>query len=118
MDELTYRIKNKRYFYTPAIGLSEFFANLEYISCGSAEPLSPGDYEISTVISKGECSLQFELLKPDDGHQIQEVKAPYSATSDRIFTLKYYLLNMFPKPLPVRMNIAPYKFKDKIITFL
>lgn len=118
MDELVYRIKNERYFYTPAIGLSEFLAKLEYISCGSAESLSPGDYEVSTVISKEECSLKFGLLKPEDGHQIQEVKAPYSATSDRIFKLKYYLLNIISKPLPVRMNIAPHQFMDKIITFL
>ena len=118
MDKLISRIKNERYFYTPSIGLSEFLASLECISCGTARPLDPGDYEVSTVISKNECSLPFERLKSEEGHQIQEVKAPYSVTSDRRFTLKYYLLNMLPKPLPVRLNISPYQFKDKIITFL
>jgi len=117
-DELISRIKNKRYFYTPSLGLSEFLARLEYISHGLAMPLSPGDYEVSTVIPKEDCSLTFERLRPDEGHQIQELKVPFSVTSDRRFVLKNYLLNMVPKPLPVQMQISPYKFEDKIITFL
>lgn len=118
MEELISRIKNERYYYTPSIGLSEFFARLEYISYGLAMPLSPGDYDISTVIPKEDCTLTFEHLRPDEGHQIQELKVPYSVTSDRRFILKDYLINMLPKSLPVQMQRSPYKFEDKIITFL
>lgn len=118
MNELISRIKNERYFYTPSLGLSEFLARLEYISHRLATPLSPGDYEVSTVIPKEDCSLAFGRLRQDKGHQIQELKVPFSVTSERGFILKNYLLNMCPKPLPVQMQISPYKFEDKIITFL
>lgn len=117
-EELISRIRNKRYFYTPSLGLSEFLARLEYMSTGLATPLSPGDYEVSTVIPKDDCSLNFERIKPNEGHQIQELKVPFSATPDRIFKLKKYLFDVGPKPLPVQMLIPPYKFENKIITFL
>ncbi len=118
MNELISRIKTERYFYTPAIGLSEFIAKIEYGSCGSALSLSPGDYEVSTVIPKSDCSLSFEDLRLEGGHKIQELKAPFSVSSGRRFVLKNYLINMFPEPLPVHMHVSPYRFEDKIISFL
>jgi CRISPR-associated protein Cas5h len=118
MQELASRIKNERYFYTPSMGLSEFFARLEFISEGLAMPLNPGEYDISTVIPKDDCSLSLSRLNIEKEHQLQEVKAPYTVTFDRRFTLRSYLFNMAPVSLPVRMKVSPYCFDDEIITFL
>jgi CRISPR-associated protein Cas5h len=118
MQELVSRIRSERYVYTPCMGLSEFLAELEYISFDVAKPLDIGEHEIHTVVGKEDCSLSIDKLDVKMGHQILELKAPYLGTSDRRFTYKRYLLNMLQKPLPVRMNICPYQFEDKAITFL
>jgi len=119
MDELITRLKNKRYVYTPCLGLSEFLARVEYIpSEGVAKRLSPGNHEICTVVCKGDCSLLLDRLRPEEEHNIQELRVPYLGTADRTFTYKRYLLNLVPKSLPVRMKVAPYQLADKIITFL
>lgn len=118
MHELASRIKNERCFYTPSMGLSEFLAKIEFISEGLAIPLDPGEYDISTVIPKDDCSLSLSRLNIEKEHQLQEVKAPSTVTIDRRFVLRSYLFNMFPEPLPVRMHVSPYRFEDKIISFL
>lgn len=118
MQELVSRIKAERYVYTPCMGLSEFLAELEYISFDIAKPLDIGDYEIPTVIGKEDCSLSIDKLSAKTDHQILELKAPHLGTPDRRFTYKRYLLNMLPKSLPVRMNTCPYQYEDKVITFL
>jgi len=120
MDELTSRIKTERFVYTPCMGLSEFLANLKYVSEGIAEPLplEPKEREISTVIRKEDCSLLIDKIKPENGDNITELKVPHLGTPDRTFTYKNYLLNMVPKPLPVSMRGSSYQYKDKVITFL
>ena len=120
MDELISRIKTERSVYTPCMGLSEFLADLKYVSEGIAEPLplEPKEREISTVIRKEDCSLLFDRIKPEDGDNIIELKVPHLGTPDRTFTYKNYLLNMLPKPLPVNMRGQSYQYKDKVITFL
>ena len=118
MDELISRIKAERYVYTPCMGLSEFLARLEYVSEGIAEPIEPKELEISTVICKEDCSLLLDRLDPKDGHNIQELKAPYLGTPNRTFTYRHYLVNIALKPIPVQMKAPSYQFEDKIITFL
>jgi hypothetical protein len=100
------------------MGLSEFLAELEYVSEGMAELLEPKEREISTVICKEDCFLLIDSLKPEDEHNIQELKVPYLGTPDRIFTYRRYLVNMALKPIPVRMKVPSCKFENKIITFL
>jgi CRISPR-associated protein Cas5h len=119
MDELKSRLANKRYVYTPCMGLSEFLAELQYIPNENeyAEILKAGIYEISTVVCKDDCSLIVEKLKSDK-HHIHELRAPHLGTSDRRFTYKRYLLNIVPGTFPVKMKVAPYKFDSKVITFL
>ncbi|MBA7533187.1 hypothetical protein ES705_25422 [subsurface metagenome] len=118
MDELVSRIKTERYVYTPCMGLSEFLAELKYASEGMAKLLEPKGREVSTIVCKEDCSLLINDLKPEDGHKIQELKAPHLGTPNRTFTYKRYLVNMALKPTPVRMKVSSYQFEDKIITFL
>jgi CRISPR-associated protein Cas5h len=119
MLDLISRIKTERYVYTPCMGLSEFFAGIEYISQGTAKKRENYvEYNISTVISKSDCSLLVDRLESGTHHRIHEVKAPYIGSKDRRFTYKDYLLNLSPNTLPVHMNVSPYQYEDKIITFL
>jgi len=118
MDELVSRLRTERYVYTPCMGLSEFLAELEYVSEGMAKLLEPKRRGVSTIVSKEDCSLLINNLKPEDGYNIQELKAPYLGTPNRTFTYKRYLVNMTLKPIPVQMKVSSYQFEDKIITFL
>ena len=119
MEELKSRLVNKRYVYTPCMGLSEFLAKLQYISHQNEYAIisDKGEYEISTVVDKDDCSLMIEKLKSNK-HHIHELRAPHLGTSDRRFTYKRYLLNIVPGTFPVKMKVSPYKFDNKIITFL
>ena len=118
MDELISRIKIERYVYTPCMGLSEFLVEVEYISVGVAEPLEPGEFDVSTVVCKDDCSLILDRLNPEEGHNIHELKVPYLGTIERTFTYRRYLVDMASKPLPVRMKEGAYQYEVKTITFL
>ena len=118
MDELTSRIKTGRYVYTPCMGLSEFLVEVEYVSVGVAEPLEPGEFDVSTVVCKDDCSLVLDRLKPEEGHNIHELKVPHLGTAERTFTYRRYLVDMTSKLLPVRMKAGAYQYEDKIIAFL
>lgn len=113
------RIKNKRFVYTPCMGLSGFLAEIDYISEGSSKPLDSGEYEVSTVTDKDNCSLSRDWLKDnmEDWH-VLEVRAPYLGTPDRKFTYKRYLLNMLSRSLPLKMTNNVFEFENKIISFL
>lgn len=118
MDKLISRIKTERYVYTPCMGLSEFLVEVEYISVGMAEPLEPGEFDVSTVVCKDDCALVLDRLKLEEGHNIHELKVPHLGTAQRTFTYRRYLVDMTSKPLPVRMNKRAYQYEDKIIAFL
>ncbi len=118
MDELISRIKTERYVYTPCMGLSEFLVEVEYVSVGVAEPLEPGELDVSTVVCKDDCSLVLDRLKPEEGHNVHELKVPHLGTAERIFTYRRYLVDMTSKSLPVRMKEGAYQYEDKIIAFL
>jgi hypothetical protein len=118
MNELVSRIKEERYAYTPCMGLSSFLAKVEYISEGFGKQLDFGEYEISTVTDKACCSLSLNRLKENEDHHIMELRVPRLGTPDRRFTYRLYLLNMFPRPLPLVMNRNIYEFNDKCISFL
>jgi len=118
MDKLISRIKTERYVYTPCMGLSEFLVEVKYISVGMAEPLEPGEFDVSTVVCKDDCALVLNHLKLEEGHNIHELKVPHLGTAQRTFTYRRYLVNMTSKPLPVRMNERAYQYEDKIIAFL
>ncbi len=118
MDELISRIKTERYVYTPCMGLSEFLVEVEYISEGVAEPLEPGEFDVSTVVCKDDCSLVLDRLNPEEGHNIHELKVPHLGTAERTFTYRRYIVDMSSKPLPIRMKERAYQYKDKIIAFL
>jgi CRISPR-associated protein Cas5h len=118
MDELISRIKTERYVYTPCMGISEFLVKIEYISVGMAEPLGQGEFDVSTVVSKDDCTLALDHLRPEKGHNIHELKVPHLGTAQRTFTYRRYLVDISSKPLPVRMNERVYQYEDKIITFL
>ena len=119
MYELVSRLKERRFVYTPCMGLSGFLAELDYISSDFGEPLDPGQYDVSTITDTAYCSLSLDWLNEtgEDKH-VLEVKAPYQGTPERRFTYRSYLLNMFSKPLPLRMKDNVYNYHDKIISFL
>jgi len=119
MNELVSRIKERRFVYTPCMGLSGFLADLDYVSSDFCEPLDPGEYDVSTITDMAYCSLSMDWLNEavEDKH-ILEVKAPYQGTPERRFTYRSYVLNMFSKPLPLRMKDNVYNYQDKIISFL
>lgn len=118
MDELISRIRTERFVYTPSMGLSEFLVDIEYVSDGMAEPMEPDVFEVSTVICKDDCFLVHDRLKPEEGHNIHELKVPYLGTAERTFTYRRYLVDMTSKSLPVRMKERAYQYEDKIIAFL
>ncbi|MDR7665200.1 type I-B CRISPR-associated protein Cas5b [Methanosarcina sp. Z-7115] len=118
MDELISRLKAQRYVYTPCMGLSEFLAQIEYVSEGYAQPLGAREAEVSTVINKDDCSLWIDKINSSNGYNIQELKVPHVSTPERTFNYKTYLVNWTSNPIPVKMKNSGYIFEDKVITFL
>ncbi len=119
MEELKTRIAHKRFVYTPCMGLSEFLAELELLpDWRTANLMDPGENEISTVITKDDCSLLFNKIRSEKNYNIQELSVPHLGNKDRRFTYKKYIFNLMSSPLPVNMNGKMYQINDKNITFL
>lgn len=119
MDEFVSRLKTKRYVYTPCMGLSEFLSQVQYVSDGYARKVKMNETDVSTVVSKDDCSLWVEKISShNEYYNIQELKVPYFSTPERLFNYKTYIVNWTSSPIPVKMKNACYKFEDRIITFL
>lgn len=108
-EVLASRLKERRWHYSPCMGLSEMLADLEFISEGEAQRLSPGSEVLCSSVARAEVSKL-------DGRRTLEVsqggaplatlplRMPRSVTEDRIFTHEDYLLERSGRPMPLKAD--------------
>ncbi|MDQ7826160.1 MAG: type I-B CRISPR-associated protein Cas5b [Candidatus Eremiobacteraeota bacterium] len=115
-EDLKNRLKERRWHFSPSLGLSEMLADIEYINTHESNVLPEGDYIINTVFQRNLARLDMEQVF---GKQLalHALNMPRTVTEDRIFSHCAYYIERDAKPVPVNTKHA-YRVADKNLMFL
>lgn len=116
--QLELRIKERRWYFQPSLGLSEMLADMECLECFncSDEELPEGMYNVSSVVKQDNVKLDFGKLY-DNNLAVQLLRMPRSVDSKRVFKHATYAVEQEGKPLPVRTGHA-FQVGDRVVMFL
>lgn len=115
-NKLERRLKERHWYFTPSLGLSEMIANIEYLGSPMCFHLPKKIYDIQSVFQQGAGSLDIEQIFKKE-LTIHLLQMPRTVTSNRVFSHCRYIVELKSKPIPVNTNQA-YKVGDKKIMFL
>lgn len=115
-SDLELRLRERRWYFTPYLGLSEMMADIKYLGSQEGSPLPKGTYDVISVFPQGlgeinvKQAFQREL-------SIYRLRMPQSVTPDRIFHHGNYLTERKARTIPVNTDQA-YRVGDRIVMFL
>ena len=111
-----YRIRNREWFFTPCLGLSEMMADLNFIDSIKTEQLEKGVYGIETPVRKTE--VEFDMTNViEQNFVIKSIRMPRDVTEKREFSHEAYLYEANGEALYLKTANA-YKVGEKIISWL
>jgi CRISPR-associated protein Cas5h len=110
--ELADRLRERRWHFTPSLGLAFLFADLEFVAESDAEPLPDG---MHTVVSLS--PHRPEPTPVEAGLGLVSLRMPATATADRMFTHKGYWFEHKGRPFPVRAADA-WRIRSETVMFL
>ncbi len=114
--QLKERLEQKRWYFTPSLGLSEMMADVEYLGLNGCSPLSEGVYDIQSVFPQDAGALDMKQIFERE-LVIHSLQMPRSVTSDRVFSHCSYFVERDARAVPVNTKQA-YKVNDKVLIFL
>jgi CRISPR-associated protein Cas5h len=94
--ELVGRIRQRRWHFSPCMGLSELLAEVEFVACRPAQALASGSYLIAGI-----CPADRVALGRAEGRGIQLLRMPHSVDEDRCFRHVAYYLEHQGRPFAV-----------------
>lgn len=114
--KLESRLRERRWHFTPSLGLSEMIADIEYLGSHECSPLPEGTYDVQSVFQKetGDFDIKQIFEKELSVHFFQ---MPRTVTSDRIFSHCTYVVERDARTIPVNTGNA-YKVNNKVVMFL
>ncbi len=107
---LASRLRERRWHFTPSLGLAFLFAHLEFISEFDAEQLPDGEHEVVTVSPYAP-----ERMPTDSELGLVSLRMPAAATADRVFRHKAYWFEYQGRPFPVKTTEAWQCGADKVV---
>lgn len=113
------RVKSRKWYFQPSLGLSEMMANIEYLGADEPEEvyhLPFGVYEVGTILRQNQVQIDFKKSLANNLN-IQILQMPRTVTSERVFTHEKYLWECQGNSLTVETSEA-YKIGDKVVMFL
>lgn len=114
----TERVKERRWYFQPCLGVSEMMAQMEYLEdmSGLAEPLPLGDYEIESVVNQEKVHIDTDKIF-EKQLALNLLKMPRRVNGDRVFTHASYVMEQEGLAIPVKTENA-YGVGSKVIMFL
>ncbi len=109
--ELCARVRERRWYFSPCLGLSELLADVEWLGEHQAQPLPEADYRIH-----GLCSQEQVTLRTEDGLGIHLLRLPHSVDRERVFEHRGYYLEHLGRPIPVTTAHA-WRVGDRELCF-
>lgn len=118
LDELVSRIHDRRWHFTPSLGLSEMLADI--LPCGEkyvdAEKLPHDTHDVVTVIPQHAGELDAGAVF-SCGLALQSLRMPRDVTADRVFTHASYYVERDGKPVPFNTSAA-WRVGGETVVFL
>jgi len=114
--ELKSRLKDKRWYFTPSLGISEMMADIEYLGSNECIPLSKGTYDIQSVFQQKAVILGTDQIFEKE-LVIHSLQMPRAVTPDRVFSHCAYFAERDARLIPGETEYA-YKVNDKVVLFL
>lgn len=113
-DEFAGRLRDRRWHYTPCLGLSELLAELEHEADIDAERLPEAAHDVVSVLPQDAGEVDADAAFGDQ-LTVQSLRMPRSATAGRVFTQRAYWLEHQSRPLPVTTAAAWGCDTDKVV---
>lgn len=114
--KLESRLRERRWHFTPSLGLSEMIADIEYLGSHECSLLPEGTCDIQSVFQKESGVLDIEQIFERE-LSIHLLQMPRTVTADRIFSHCTYIVERDARAIPTRTEHA-YKVKDEVVMFL
>jgi len=110
------RIRNREWFFTPCLGLSEMMADLNFVDSVKTEQLEEGVYGIETPVRKTEVEFDISIALGQN-FVIKSIRMPRDVTDKRKFSHEAYLYEANGEALYLKTATA-CKVGEKIISWL
>ncbi|MBX6764790.1 MAG: CRISPR-associated protein Cas5 [Rubrobacteraceae bacterium] len=110
-EEFVLRMRERRWHYSPCMGLSEMIARLEFVAEGTARALPAGSEILCSSVARREGATldgrrMLEASTNGEPMAILPLRMPRAVTEDRVFTHAEYLIERSGLPIPVRADEA------------
>ena len=112
--DLTQRLQNRRWHFSPCLGLSEMSAELNFIGEYSSEPLPNGKHCINTALRRDAGNLDMDLACEQE-LAIHMLRMPRDVSPERQFQHEAYYVEREGRPIPVITDQAWQVGKDKVV---
>jgi CRISPR-associated protein Cas5h len=110
------RLRERRWHFNPCLGLTELFAQLDYLWNGEGTKLSSGEYSIDSMFTLNRGELVASVAR-NNQLAVHKVRMPRDVTENRIFSHETYLLERSGKQMTIRSD-AVWSVADHRIVFL
>jgi CRISPR-associated protein Cas5h len=113
-NDFAERIKNRRWYFSPYLGISEHIADIKWLSNDIAEPLDDGEHLIETIFpsAAGEINTKYVL---EMTLAIHFIRMPAKVNHDRMFTHKNYCFERNAREIPIHTDKAVMSGTKKIV---
>jgi len=115
-DVFERRLKNKEWYFSPSLGLSEMMADLEYIKTVELKLLNDDVHKINTTIRKSQVVLDMETAF-NEGAIVKSIRMPRDVSEKREFAHETYFYEVNGNHLTAKTTKA-YQVENKIISWL
>jgi CRISPR-associated protein Cas5h len=112
--EFAARLRDRRWRYTPSLGLAPLFADLEVVGEHRAELLPEDVHEIFTLVRREAGEIDAGAATRA-GLGLVSLRMSRTATADRVFTHQGYWHEHQGRPFPVRTRHAWACADDKVV---
>lgn len=114
--DLAGRLRDRRWHFTPCMGLSEMLADLEFVREGDADRLPLGTHSLASVVPQNS-GLVDTSQAADAGLTLQLLRMPDAVTQDRVFSHRSYWLEHHGRPFPFETALA-WSCEQEVFSFL
>jgi CRISPR-associated protein Cas5h len=103
--ELAGRLKERRWHFSPCLGLSEMLAEVELLGEFEVERLPGGRHAVASVVRQDSGRIDVEAACAG-GLTLTSLRMPAEVTAERVFTHRSYWVEFAGRPFPIETGQA------------
>jgi CRISPR-associated protein Cas5h len=114
--ELAARLRERRWYFSPCMGLSEMLADLTDVAVGTAERLPAGVHRVGTVAPQEAVRVDMAAACAEQ-LTLQALRMPASVSPNRVFSHRAYWAEPHGQPFPAQTDQA-WQCASEVVVFL